>query len=185
VLTGVYHQFETSVYGYPALCVPAISGLSAPANVYPDAGAVGIVMYMHPSSYAGPVASQLSETTMLPIMTPEGLSYGGQVVTYGPHTLPRVVIEGFMDTPCSRVGEYLTPQLIDTSGIRYTYAEVITMMLEGRANYLVGGGWERLDPLWFRDPWGRLYLAPRILDFTSNYVEGIPERNQFTLTLKI
>lgn len=185
MLTDVYHDAETSVYNAPALCIPAISGLTVPGNVAPDTGAPGQVVYLHLTSYGGINAEQINEVTTLPILTVPGLSYGGQFAAYAPLVLPRITLEGYIDTPCTQSGEYFLPNVHDSGGIKYMYGEIIAMMMEGRANVGAGGEWQRLDPLWFRDPWGRVYNTPRILDFTGTYVEGVPERTQFSMALKV
>lgn len=181
-----YHVFETTTYNMPCLFIPFIAGLSLPANTGVDAGFTnGTCVYLHETSHTGPSSPQVQSTAMIPIITPKGLAFGGQIVGHPAHILPRISIEGFIDTPCTQQGEYFLPTIVDTMGIKYTYAEVIAMMLEGRANSDPAYGWERLDPLWYRDPWGRIYGGPRILDFSATYVEGVPERNQFTMVLKV
>lgn len=250
MIGDTYHNTETNIYNAPCLCIPLIDGLIFPSNTGPDAGVSnGVCIYLHLTAATGPASENLQQTTVLPIVTEDGLSYGGQSVMLPPKIQPRVSLEGHIDTPSYVQGDnyipfsgtpgggtttvytsqtqivgierfiysynqnvyalaletiqpetshplsiattgtpttVLVPESVPIPLNPYNYAEILIMMLEGRANY--GGsdiGWGRLDPLWYRDPWGRVYNSPRILDFTGSYVVGVPQRTQFTMALKI
>jgi hypothetical protein len=114
-------------------------------------------------------------------------SSGIVLPTMGPSQLPKCSISGFIDTPYEEVGAQALPTLwmSGRSGgsTRASYGDLIAMHIEGRA-------WAGLDtrtnhPSLFRDPYGRLFGYPRILDFSASYMEGRPNRQNFAMTLQI
>lgn len=172
---------QTSIYNQPVLNFAAISGL----NVNGNTGAFSIPLVL--TNITG--ASRKPKTNpvgVMPIMYGT-TSFGGQTLAQGPSEAAKMLLEGFIDTPTITVVGTMTgqlPNIVATGGVYLTYAEVIAMCFEGRANP-VNGFWSKTDPIYFRDPYGRQYNSPGIIDFTSSYVEAVPGRTNFTMTLLI
>lgn len=182
-----------------AIRYPPTSGISAPANVFPDQADSGIVIPLGLNTYnPRSTKTQLSTIDLMPILNPNssGFSIGGKTLGYGTKELPKLQLEGRIDTPCSNSivnGEVLNIPDCKFNGMNVTYADLITAFLEGRANLQttnlggvsINNMWTRLNPTWFRDPQGRVYNDPKIISFTASYVEAVPGRVTFSMTLQV
>lgn len=171
------------------------AGLYFPVSDLTIAGITGTPGYfipVHITSYTGvSKAPKLGVQNVIPITMPDNTSYGGSFVSEGGQELAKLSIDGYIDTPTTNIsGAQLSSVTVD--GLRTTYAELIAMYIEGRAQSprdantgTILWGWKRLDPLWFRDPFNRVYSDPRIIDFTAGYVEAVPGRTIFTMKLVV
>lgn len=160
----------------PMIRFPMITGLTI-AGATPSTVDIPMVVTSYTPVSRGATVGVLGS---IPIID-EGFSYGGQTVAVGNIALPKLSVEGFMDTPTVASGAYQLPDIL-LSSIRLTYGELIAMYFEGRA---ASSGWGRVDPTWFRDPYGRVYNSPYIMDFSATYVQAVPGRTNFTLQLKV
>lgn len=182
------HTSETGVYNQPQLVYPAppsvtINGSSVSTITIP------LLLTTFSGSSRKPTVAQQS---FIPIIVNGGLAYGGNALSLGPSELPKIQLEGTIDTPMvdesaggavPRTDKFFIPNVLVFGYFRYTYGQLIAMFLEGRGAYSTT--WGRVDPTSFRDPYGRVYANPRVLDFTASYVEGVPGRNSFTMQLKV
>lgn len=97
--------------------------------------------------------------------------------------VPLLEIEGYMDTPIGPVANNFATPLLYRRGFPMMYGDFIAQSFSGD---LSGTSLkERVEPLWFRDPYGRYYSNPRVQDFSCSYVEAVPQRQQFSLTLRM
>lgn len=160
----------------PMISFPMIAGMTI-AGGTPATVEIPLVLTAYTSVTRVPTTGLIGT---IPIID-DNFAYGGQTVSVGNIQLPKVSMEGHIDTPVTDSGGWQLPNIV-LSGRNLTYADLIAMYLEGRASAV---GWRRIDPLWFRDPYGRTYNSPFIMDFTATYVEAVPGRNNFTLQLKV
>lgn len=173
-----YHTSEVSTKNAPALAYPKAAGFTFPANLSPDTGDSNLVIRMTLTTLG--VVTRKAKVNVVqssPILS-GSLAYGASTISQGAMEVPKLQVEGFIDTPSTTTTPIL-PQLTAGS-INYSYAEYIAMCWDGSA-----GNWNRIDPAWFRDPYGRVYANPQVFDFTASYVEGIPGRTNFTMVLAI
>lgn len=159
-----------------ALAFPPISGLTI--------GGVAIsAQYEIPitiEQYTAPNAkSNVNVITAMPVAT-NNFSFGGSALGHGALQLPTLTVGGFMEAPTVASSSNMRVPDVVVDGVRLTYADLVIMYWEGRA-----GNWSRIDPVFFRDSYGRQFLAPTIMDFTASYVEGVPGRTSFTLQLQV
>lgn len=167
---------QTTTYNAPALAYTKVTGITYPGGSTADPQ----VIPLHLDQYSGLNAkSNLVQLSVMPIVS-ENFTYGGVVIAEGANELARVTLGGFIDTPTvSSSGFQLCDLKYSADNSRMTWADFIVTCLEGR----VSQTWQRFDPLWFRDPYGRQFTRVRMLDFTASYVEGVPGRTTFTTTL--
>lgn len=183
------HSLEITIYDAPALVFPLRSGITVPANTGPDVSIIDTVIPLHLTSYKPPKAQPtVNVVTSLPLIDEaSNLAYGGNAISEGaPGGLPRVTIEGHIDTPCINQGEFRVPNIVlSADNSRITYGEFIIASIEGRMNVTSANEWRAVNPLWFRDPFGRIYNNPKIIEFSASYVEGVPGRTQFSCTMVV
>lgn len=118
-------------------------------------------------------------------------SSGGNAIGYGVNQLPRLAIEGWMDTPYTVPTTGEDPPAIPgvtIGGVIYNNPQILASYFDGRV--LAGttqplGPWIRVDPIWYRDPYGRCYATPRLLAFTATRIEAVPYRHNFTMSLLV
>lgn len=169
-----------------------------PAIRFPAAGTIGeIEIPIHITK----LSSQDEGTTVIEVSAgalidpASNLGSGGMAVSYGADKLSKVVLEGYIDTPATPLGNLFTsvPNII-IDGNRVNYAEIIAAYFEGRTSTNSGGLWQQTYPKWFRDPFGRVYgnagpTGPvrfiRIYDFTAQRIEAVPGRTNITMTLQV
>lgn len=126
---------------------------------------------------------QTNVVTSIPHIESANTVYGGTFRSTGSSALNKITMSGYIETPTQKTGDttpYATP-LLKVDNKAYTYADLIAMYIEGR----LAGNRTKVNPLWFRDPFGRVFTNPTIFDFTANYVEAVPGRTTFTMVLKV
>lgn len=135
---------------------------------------------------------KVNTITTLPMVDVfSGTAFGGNAVAEGPQELAKITVEGTMDTPTVSSGGWQVPAIMDGGGERYTYAEIILACIEGRYQASThplssdGYWYVKTEPLSFTDPYGRVFNSPRIFDFSASYVEAVPGRNSFSMTLVV
>lgn len=99
----------------------------------------------------------------------------------GASTLPSMSISGWMETPGDRNN---LPIVFRDYNYRYTFGDLIALYMEGRATQSPNA-LRTIDPEYFRDGYGRVFRNPRITDFSSNFVEGRPLRQTFSITFQL
>jgi hypothetical protein len=107
--------------------------------------------------------------------------YGNSAVLQGASELPKIQIEGYMDTPTVAHSSPLQ-SAITLDGSPVSYGDLISVALEGRAGTTEGPA---VHPDYFLDPFGRQFDSPRIIAFTAQYIQGVPYRQNFTMTLQL
>lgn len=170
------HDVETNVYNQPALAFKYSPDISIPGGPSPVIVPMTLTVSGVPTA-----ASTPTQVIVTPIVMPSGLVVGSNVLGDAPINQPRISLEGTMDTPLTIDGTDHVPAILVNNTIRITWAEYVVMCMEGR----VTSTYTRWDPLWYRDPFGRQYNNPRIVDFTAQYVEAVPGRTSFTMQLKV
>lgn len=117
---------------------------------------------------------------------------GGNAIALGVNQLPKLYFEGWIDSPYSvpTTGEdpmTTVPGILGGDGNIYNFVQLIAAYFQGNVSVsaLSGSPWARIDPTWFRDPYGRCYQNPRILTFTASRTEAVPYRHTFTMTLLV
>lgn len=168
----------------PALAYPKVAGITAPANKVPDNTDPNIVIRLTLTSYSvRSRRSKVSITQSLPLTDIyDGTTWGGTAVADGPQELPKTTLAGHIDTPLD--ADNLPTVMAGTQHM--SYAEFIIACLDGRAGSFMWGDarvWKTIQPVWFRDPYGRVYFNPRVFDFTATFLEAVPGRTNFTMTL--
>lgn len=166
----------------PAIAFPTISGISLPSVPAPDTSSTDAVFQMTVTDYTPPGGKTgINTVVTIPIVNGDTM-YGGVALMDSAQELRKATVSGFFDTPTTASSTWQLPNVVVTStGAHITYADYIILCNEGRATV----PWKRIDPLWFRDPHGRVYTNPRVLDFSASYTEGVPGRVNFQLTLVI
>lgn len=162
----------TSTYDQPVLVYPTVSGLTI-SGILP----ANITIPLELTTYSVP--SRKLSTVLLAGMphTLENYSIGGNAVAVGGTELAKITIDGHIDTPTQISGTLALPY-IQLDGIRYTYADIIAGFIDGRLT-----NWTPQRPSYFRDPYGRRYDNPQVLDFSASYVEAVPGRTNFSMVL--
>lgn len=174
---------DTTKMDRPAIAYEPIPEIAAPTV----GGLVEIPLRLQ--TYSAPdVKPTLTQVTSLPLYN-EGTSfqYGSGTLSTAASQLPRIQLEGYIDTPLTNVGGVNLPTLSYTqisTTVRITFVQFMIMCFEGTAPASVFG-WAKWDPIWFRDPYGRIYSNPKVLDLNGAYVEAIPGRNTFSISLKV
>lgn len=142
----------------------------------------------------GTEVAKVANITSLPATYGNTPAYGTNFLIEGTSELPKIQIDGHIDTPFTAAHEYVpltTPitkvgvkvqSSITLDGQRATYGDVIATAMEGRINPAYPTA---VDPDYFLDPYGRVFSAPRIVAFTASYVPGVPYREQFQMTLQL
>lgn len=165
-----------------ALAFPKVQGLTVPTNPT-DPNDPNVVIPLILTQYTSPNSgSKVGTISTLPstdVYDPSNSAYGGLRVAEGGSELSKINLAGTIDTPAI-IGNTLALPYPSTGGVNATYGDLIAMYTEGRSN-----NWNRVDPLWYRDPYGRMYYTPRILTYQASYIEGVPTRLNFTMTLAI
>lgn len=210
-----------TAFPFPANTPPLNTSFTAtpiynkPALRYPQSGSIGeIEIPIHitklTSQSEGSKVTEVAGGAMLDLAS--NLASGGMAVSYGANELPKIVLEGFIDTPFSTsifngqlypagsvfpgVPTYPSQPLFGTSvanaysvdGNPLTYGEVVAAYFEGRtslANTYFDVPWQGISPRWFRDSYGRVYTNPRVIALTLQRIEAVPNRVQFTMTLQV
>ena len=171
-MTLTWASFTTTpIYGSPALRLPS-------------SGSIGeIEIPLHLSKLSPQVeGSQAGEITYGMVLDPtSNFGMGGTAVSLGANTLSKITMEGWIDNPLVITGNTALPGIV-IGGYNLYYVEVIAAYFEGRT---VPGQWGMVFPRWFRDPYGRVYAAPRIYDFTASRIEAVPQRTNFSMTLQV
>lgn len=180
---------QTSTYNKPVLHYSMADDGYVTVN-----GAVDdIVIPMILTQYSGIEGTGLINTvTTMPIVRADqgGFAYGGNAISEGAISLPRLTLGGTIDTPFDTAGfndnnggdpVFYAPAVNMNWAQNIDYAEFIIACMEGR----VSQTYQRFDPTWFRDPFGRQFNNVRIIDFSASYVEGVPGRSSFTATLLV
>lgn len=179
---------QTTTYDAPAIAFPPIAGVTAPSNRVPDNEDSNIVIRLVLTSFTAPNRrAKTGIVTTLPIGAGSAWPAGGNVVSFGAQEFNKITIEGTIDTPCTASGSYNIPSLIISDGSlasNHTYGEFIAKCIDGSINTYYT--WPiKVDPLWFRDPYGRKWTSLKILDYSATYVESVPGRTQISMTLKV
>lgn len=182
-----------SIPNFPALAYNiSTSLLLGHTNKYPDEGNSNVVIPIRLKSYQTPGGKYGVEPVgSAPLLRDGSSSIGVKVAAAGVIELTKVTLEGEIDTPCTLSGTYNVPTLTFEAEdiIRFTYGELIQAATDGSLQtgdtYTPIGNWKRRDPLWFRDPFGRVYNSPRVLSFEASLVEQVPGRNTFSMTMKV
>lgn len=174
---------QTSTFNAPTLAYNGVQGLKYPGltlGTMPNPVTIPLVL----DQYSGVTArSNVNVVTTMPVIQ-ENFTYGGTVVGEGTSEFPRVTIGGYIETPSAVDGDGNLVSLLLQKGEDnfyggISYADFIIMCLEGR----VSSTWQRFDPVWFRDPYGRQFTRVRVMDFNATYVEGVAGRTNFSATL--
>lgn len=164
----------------PALCFASSVGMPTDMNEAPDAANTNTVIPLRLKSYTPPSVKMAVDTygSVPEAQLPNKAAYEGIV------ELPKATMEGEIETPCVALGQNFVPDVI-VDDIRYTWGGLIALLFEQEK--LDGSGFytDRVDPLWFRDPFGRIYTNPQIIAFEAAFVEQVPGRNTFSMTLKV
>lgn len=180
----VYYQTADTKYS-AALAFPKPTG-TVPLNAAPDDGnTTELVIRMLLTAYRAPSRNPTVNTiTSIPLIDESSnVAYGGITLSQGVQGFAKVVVEGHIDTPSTEISKFSQPDLI-IDGFKMTYGEFIVSAIEGRVAAL-NGVWRRTGPTWFRDPYGRVFNNPTVIDFTGNYVEGVPGRINFNATFAL
>lgn len=174
---------QTTTYDSPALAYTPLSGVSVPGSPSP------YVIDLTLTEYHPPIEkSSVNTVSQMPIIQSSNFAYAGVAVAEGGTELAKVTCGGHIDTPmvdaaenyAGYTGAVRVPN-ITINGFKATWADFIIMCIEGR----VSADWNSYHPLWFRDPYGRQFNNPRILDFNASFVEQVPGRVNFSLTMKV
>lgn len=184
-----FDSIDPGKANFPALSFPTMSGVTVPENSYPDEEAANVVIPLRVKNYTLPI-EKTSTTTIDTggiLNTDNGQMIGGKALAFAQKDLPRLVVEGDIDTPLISDESPLPSVLVavndDTFNI--TYGELINLYISGDLSVSITNLSERVHPLWFRDPYGRVYNSPRIIDYTGGFVEQVPGRTTFNLTLRV
>lgn len=163
---------QTSFYNDPILQFPGSSSIVLQGVAQTGTFTVPLTLVAY--SPAMPTFTH-GQATMIPI---DG-GIGAGVALTPSIGLTQVRMEGFIDTPMAESADlYLSSLTLD--GFRQTYADIVAAYWEGRM-----AGWQRIQPTLFRDPYGRQFDNPVIMDFQASYIEAAPQRTNFTLVLKV
>ena len=171
-----FQDFTTTpIFNQPAIAYPAI-GTEQTAIVIP----------MRVFQYIGLKRDRkLAPMGVIPSVNPKtNVATGGTFITGGTMELPKLTISGQLDTPVAAAttrSQFATPTLTYFSQ-RVTYADIIAGCLEGRVTNTDGSS---IDPLWFRDPFGKVFTGIKVLRFDAKYVERVPGRQTFNLGLLV
>jgi hypothetical protein len=130
---------------------------------------------------------------ILPLRPSFDVATDGNLISWGTTSLPRITLSGEIDTPIAAltsdsstiptVGNFATP--IPRFGTQViSYADIIGLCLEG--NILTSTGKPTIvHPDWFRDPFGRQFNNVRVEKFQASFVEAVPGRHTFSMTLRV
>jgi hypothetical protein len=171
------YDVQTTIYDKPVLAYNPVPGVV-------NGGNFEIPLLI--TAYTPPTRKpKVNIVTTIPIVNPlTGHASGGSTISTGSTEFPVVTMEGHIDTPTTLVTDDYGAQIqrpnLYVAGIYCTWFDFISMCVDGRIN-----SYDRYDPIWFRDPYGRQFNNPRILDLSGSYVEAVPARTQFNLTLRV
>lgn len=198
--SNVYKNYSSEgAVDHPALRYPSVAGITNVPNQDPDEADSGVVIPIRLTTYSGPqTKQQLGSIDVMPIFNPNdgGYAVGGKTLSYGQSELTKIQMEGYIETPCTETtvsGEKLNIPTPKFNSMNVTYADLIAAYTEGRANVtsvnaggvILNNMWVRTNPTWFRDPFGKVYNNPKVINFTASYVESIPGRTTFTMQLQV
>lgn len=180
------HDTESTTYNQPVLRYPTVTGVTVPGGLFE----VPLLV----TSYMPPDYKLITNNiAVMPAIYSDGTAISTSAVSRGASSLPRVTLEGTIDSPMTTSNatdttgtsadtlNFMVPTILIGS-YKATWTEFIVACMEGRA---ATTGYGRVDPLWFRDSFGRVYNNPRILDFSASYVEAVPGRTTFSMVLKV
>jgi hypothetical protein len=160
----------TPVYNSPTLYYSAV-GTSGPFSIR-----------LRPTTYrVASGAARLEITTAIPQIYGNTASYGTSHIIEGASELPKLQLEGHIDTPTTPGSNPLASSVL-LGGQPSSYGDVISAALEGRAGSVPGAA---VNPDYFLDPFGRKFSSPRITAFTAQYIQGVPYRQNFSMTLQL
>lgn len=133
-----------------------------------------------------------NESAALPIIDMgNGIASGGSFATAAGGQFPKISLEGTIDVPLTSVtetgtysGQDAEVPAVQVNSVPMHWVDVIAMFFEGRYTGS-SSGYARYDPSFYRDPYGRRYDHPRVMDFTASFVAGVPTRANFTMQLMI
>lgn len=164
---------------------------NSPQLVYPAIGAnPALTIPLHITDYKVSTRNaKMNPITGLPLLHPlSNNAVRGVQIGAGTMELPKIVLAGHIDTPSETIGVYRLPSFKwrgQVQVLRITYGDFIAMCMEGRANQFDTAIFSIIDPTHFRDPFGRMYYLPRVTSFTGSYLEGVPCRQNFQMTLNL
>lgn len=105
---------------------------------------------------------------------------------YGAPELLQVNLTGFIKTPKNSSSRFVPKDKSGTllSGMtNLTYADIITMFLEGSINRTTGGAWQKKQPDYFISPYGNTYTKPAVMTWEPGYVSTNSKLQSFSMTL--
>lgn len=167
----VHHTLTTSDDAHLLFSDPGTVTLPAAWDI---GGTIKIPLRLRTYSLPN-MKGQINDTIILPTFE-EPTNRGGHALSQGATEIPKCRMEGYIDTPFTVSGSTLTSS-ISYAATQITGAQLIQLYLEGE--------FSNKRPIEFVDPYGRVYIAPTILEFTATYVEQAPFRSNFTMMLAL
>lgn len=150
---------------YPQLDIPiVITAMSIPSATFNLSSRSGI----------GIVNTTSTQNNAIGVFTP----------SEEPPALPRLLVTGFIDTPCTGPdgsGMYISSLTRDGNAV--TYGEIMVANMEGRGTS--DGSVRAVHPSLFRDNYGRVFDFPRAIDLKIEFVQGRPFRQNATITFQL
>lgn len=186
-----YSSLDTS--GSPAIAFGSHSFIKGHSNQGVDELSSSIVIPLRVKAYNTPAAKMPTNVQGAGTILDPGSdqAFGGTFASHGTRELTKLSIDGEIDTPMTLLNDWRVPALYienpadeEDESNRITYGELIAYYLSGQLN-VADNNWGVQNPSWFRDPFGRVYNNPRVLDYTANYVEAVPGRTTFNMVMKI
>lgn len=169
------YDINSGVYDQPALIYPALAGVTVNGAGGPFTIPISMTAYTPVSR-----RPKLTPVTTLPILS-GNYNYGGTTQAESSLEIAKLSFDGTIDTPCIDESQWRVSNLL-VNGVRITYAELIIMCMEGRVN-TGNGHWNVTNPTLFRDPYGRVWNNPQVIDVQASFVESVPGRNQVSIQL--
>lgn len=173
----MYQDFtSTPIFNKPMLRYPPTGSLAA------------LQIPLHITEYKTPLREMKVNTiNTLPRIGGGNVGYKSSLLQFGGMELPVITLQGWIQTPCTADGNnFNIPALTYIEGgvtTNVTYVERMVAYMEGRAVNTTP--WTKTDPDWFLDPYGRVYTSPRVIALTGTFIEGVPGRTNFSLTLQV
>lgn len=177
----MYSDFtSTPVYNQPALRYPTVGVYS-----FFD---IPMVLTSYTPTGRSPAVTAIEDLSR---RGGGNVPWTGVRVGQGARTLGKLSLAGFIDTPMDtnnlpniiRKGDS-APSGGGTNIFNVHYAELIAAAMEGRMVQYAQQNPVRIDPTYFRDPFGRVYTGITVLNFTANFMEQRPCRTNFTMNLQ-
>ena len=168
--------------GAASICFPAVASSTSEDLVIP----------LRVTSYQG-VSRQRTvsqKQTIGRLTLSSNNRVGGNFIGVGKMNFATLSISGEMDSPIAQFGIYATPTLRyptnNSNSYQVTYADIIAACIEGRVYDADNSNfYESIQPLWFRDPFGRVFTKVKIRAFSAAFVEMAPGRQSFSMTLEV